>query len=161
MVFVKFHNMKQEKKNSNVAFKLKQLTNFHFTTSQNNIIITVHKCSVFFLFHLCTVCFFFLIFVLFFFFFLFVVFNSVQVSFLFLSVFFHWPVPFFSFFFIINCSFTILFFFFFFCTNLVSSTIPNPSLRISISSKTSKITSRLSWIGLPSTGTDQISIDKL
>ena len=50
MVFVKFHNMKQEKKISNVTFKLKQLTNFHFTTSQNNIAITIHKCSAFFFF---------------------------------------------------------------------------------------------------------------
>ena len=41
MVFVKFHNMKQ-KKNSNVAFKLKQTLFFLlifqlFSTSQNNI----------------------------------------------------------------------------------------------------------------------------
>ena len=42
MVFVKFHDMN---KFSNVAFKLKKkLTNFHFTKSQNNITITVHKC---------------------------------------------------------------------------------------------------------------------
>ena len=47
MVFAKFHNMNR-KKNSNVAFKLKQLKKFHFTTSQNNITITVQKCSVFF-----------------------------------------------------------------------------------------------------------------
>ena len=48
MVFVKFHNMNRKKKTiSNVAFKLK-FKNVHFTTSQNNITITVQKCSVFF-----------------------------------------------------------------------------------------------------------------
>ena len=54
MVFVKFHNMNR-KKISNFAFKLK-LKKFHFTTSQNNITITVQKCSVFFssFFNLCT-----------------------------------------------------------------------------------------------------------
>ena len=46
MVFVKFHNMNR-KKISNVAFKLK-LKNFRFTTSLNNITITIQKCSVFF-----------------------------------------------------------------------------------------------------------------
>ena len=55
MVFVKFHNMNRKKKFPNVAFKLK-LKKFHFTTSQNNITITVQKCSVFFssFFNLCT-----------------------------------------------------------------------------------------------------------
>ena len=38
-----------------IAFKLK-LKNFHFTTSQNNVTITVQKCSVFFssFFNLCS-----------------------------------------------------------------------------------------------------------
>ena len=58
MVFVKFHNMKQEKKNFQMSpLNSNKLTNLHFTTSQNNIMITVHKCSVFFssFFNLCTV----------------------------------------------------------------------------------------------------------
>ena len=57
MVFIKFHNMKQEKKISNVAFKLKQtlfsffLTNFP-TSQQVKTILTikVHKCSAIFFF---------------------------------------------------------------------------------------------------------------
>ena len=62
MVFDKFHNMKQEKKNFLMSpLNSNKLTNFHFTTSQNNITITVHKCSIFFFFffHLCTAYFFF------------------------------------------------------------------------------------------------------
>ena len=119
MVFVKFHNMKQEK----TFFLMSPLNSnnlkiFHFTTSQNNITITVQKCSVFFssLFNLCTVyllkkCSFFSFFLSFFF--LYPVFNSVQVSFLFLSVLFPLSCTFFLFvfvffffslFFIINCS---------------------------------------------------------
>ena len=103
-----------------------KLKNFHFTTSQNNVTITVHKCSVFFssFFNLCTVyftknvCSFFL------FFSLYTVFNNVQVLlffFLFLCPFFplscsflflFWFSFFFSifFFFIINCSFNVPFF---------------------------------------------------
>ena len=102
---------------------------FHFTTSQNNITITVQKCSVFFssfffqsMYCLFTknVCSFFL------FFFSYAVFNNVQVSlfFSFCFLFFSFS-PFslscsfmflflfsflFSFFFIINCSFNVPFF---------------------------------------------------
>ena len=124
MVFVKFHNMKQEKIFFNAAFKLKQtffFTNFHFT-SQNNIAITVHKCSAF-LFFSSMYCLFFLKNVCSFlsFFFLCAVFNSVQISFFFFLVSFHCPVPFFKKKIIINCSFTILFFFFFF--NLISASL--------------------------------------
>ena len=140
MVFVKFHNMKQEKKISNVAFKLKQLTNFYFTTSQNNIAITVHKCSAFFSF-------------LFFFIYVLSIFLKNVRSFLSFFLFFYmlcstvFKFPFFSslsffctffffffFFFIINCSFNILFFFFFFfkpylCLYLNSTNIGSlPSL---------------------------------
>ena len=120
MVFVKFHNMKQ-KKNSNVAFKLK-LKNFHFTTSQNNITITVHKCSVFFssFFNLCTVHFSKKIFFNSFFFFYMPCSTMFKFLFFFFSLsFFHCPVTFcfcfcfhfFSFFFIINCSFNVPLFF--------------------------------------------------
>ena len=128
MVFVKFHNMNRKKilmspLNSN---KLKK---FHFTTSQNNITITVQKCSVFFssfFFDLCTV-------YLkkkvrsFFLFFFFHMLRSTIFKFLFFLFFFfhlHCPVAFFfflffsvfiiffSFFlFIINCSFNVSFFF--------------------------------------------------
>ena len=68
MVFVKFHNMKQKKKISNVAFKLKQTLFFklifqRFSTSQNNInnmfTIKVHKVQInvqfFFCYNLCTI----------------------------------------------------------------------------------------------------------
>ena len=98
------HNMKQ-KKNSNVAFKLKQTlffsTNFRFfSTSQNNMSTNNnHKCSAFFFsfpiyslsIFLKNVRFFLSLF------FSYVVFNGVQVSFPFLFVFFHCPVPFFLF----------------------------------------------------------------
>ena len=79
MVFVKFHNMNRKKKFLMSPLNSNKLKNFHFTTSQNNITITVQKCSVFFssFFNLCTVylkkCSFFL-------FFSYAVFNNVQVS---------------------------------------------------------------------------------
>ena len=93
-----------------------KLKKFHFTKSQNNIAITVQKCSVFFssFFNLCTdylkKCSFFLSF------FLYAVFNNVQVRFFLCH--FHCPVAFcfcfgfhfLNFFFIINCSFTVPFF---------------------------------------------------
>ena len=128
MVFVKFHNMNQEKKiflmsplNSN------KLTNFHFKTSQNNITITVHKYSLFFslFFFQCIV--YFTKKCSFFSFFLFFICCVQQCSsFLSFSLsLFHCPVPFFCFcflfsffFFIINCSFTALFFF-----NLISTSL--------------------------------------
>ena len=124
MVLVKFHNMNRKKKflmsplNSNSKF-------FHFTTSQNNITITVQKGSAFFssFFNLCTV---YLkkMFVLSFFFF-FHMLCSTMFKFLFFLFFFflhsHCPVAFFllvflfsfffHFFFIINCSFKVSFFF--------------------------------------------------
>ena len=122
MVFIKFYNMNREKKCPNVAFKPKQLKKFHFITSQNNITITVQKCSVFFssFFNLCTayftknVCSFFLSF--------FYMLCSTMFKFLFYLFFFfffhfHCPVGFgfgfhfFFFFFIINCSFNVPFFF--------------------------------------------------
>ena len=92
MVIAKFHNMNRKKilmspLNSN---KLKK---FHFTTSQNNVIITVQKCSVFFssffqsmycLFKKKNVRSFFL-----FFFFSYVAFNNIQVSFLSFFFFFY------------------------------------------------------------------------
>ena len=86
MVFVKFYNM-NKKKISNVAFKLK-LKSFHFT-SQNNIAITVQKCSVFFssFFSIYVLSILLKMLVLSFFFFLYAVFNNVQVSFLFFSFF--------------------------------------------------------------------------
>ena len=58
MVFVKFHNMTRKKNFLMSPLNSNKLTNFHFTTSQSNITITVHKCSVFFPFffpNLCTV----------------------------------------------------------------------------------------------------------
>ena len=58
MVFVNFHNMKEEKKFSNVTFKLKQ-TQKIFTLQQVKTILQsqFNKCSVFFssFFKLCTV----------------------------------------------------------------------------------------------------------
>ena len=66
-----------------------KLKNFHFTTSQNNVTITVHKCSVLFssFFNLCTDVQSILLkmSVLSFFFSLYAVFNDVQVSSLFFS----------------------------------------------------------------------------
>ena len=126
MVFIKFHNMNRKKKNSNVAFKLKLKKFFHFTTSQNNVTITVHKCSVFFssvFFNLCTVyftenvCSFFLFFPIccvqqcssFSFFFPFCLFFIVLYVFVFIFIYF--LLFFLSFFFIINCSFNVSFFF--------------------------------------------------
>ena len=119
MVFVKFHNMKEEKKiflmsplNSN------KLKNFHFTTSQNHIAITVHKCSVFcfqsMYYFTKNVCSFFLFFSICcvqqcsssFFFFFFVLFFHCPLAFCFCFG-FH---IFLSFFFIINCSFNVPFF---------------------------------------------------
>ena len=114
-----------------------KLKKFHFTTSQNNVTITVKKCSVlfsFFFFNLCTVyftknvCSFFLffhmlystmfkyLFFLFFFFFP----LSLSCSFFFLLFFFRFH--FFSFFFfIINCSFNVPFF-----SNLISTSLSLP-----------------------------------
>ena len=87
-----------------------KLKNFHFTTSQNNITITVQKCSVFFSssfsIYVVMYCLFKKIFVLSFFFFSYAVYNNVQVSslsFFFLSVFF-----------LLSCTFLFLFSFFFF-----------------------------------------------
>ena len=69
MVFIKFHNMKQKKKISNIAFKLNKLFFWLifqiFWTSQNTInnmsTIKVHKVQinvqVFFCYNLYTVCF--------------------------------------------------------------------------------------------------------
>ena len=48
MVFVKFHNMNRKKKFLMSPLNSNKLKNFHFKTSQNNVIITVQKCSVFF-----------------------------------------------------------------------------------------------------------------
>ena len=48
MVFVKFHNMNRKKKILMSPLNSNKLKKFHFTTSQNNITITVQKCSVFF-----------------------------------------------------------------------------------------------------------------
>ena len=97
MVFVKFHNMKQKKKILMSPLNSNKLTNFHFT-SQNNITITVHKCSVFFslifFFNLCTVyftkkCSFFSSF-----FFLYAQFTVFKFPFFSSLPFFHCPVPF-------------------------------------------------------------------
>ena len=57
MVFVKFHNMNRKKKILISPLNSNKLKKFHFTTSQNNITITVQKCSVFlffFFFNLCS-----------------------------------------------------------------------------------------------------------
>ena len=104
-----------------------KLTNFHFTTVKTILQsqFTNVQFSFLFFFNLCTVyftkkCLFFSFF-LSFFFFLYAVFNSVQVSFLFLSVLFPLSCTFlflFSFFFIINCSFTVPFF-----SNPISSSL--------------------------------------
>ena len=48
MVFVKLHNMNRKKKILMSPLNSNKLKNFHFTTSQNNVTITVQKCSVFF-----------------------------------------------------------------------------------------------------------------
>ena len=115
MVFVKFHNMKQKKKFLMSLLNSNKFKHFHFTTSQNNITITVHKCSVFFFsfFNLCTVYFTKKMSVLSFFsfFLLYAVFSNVQVSFPFFSLsFFHCPVPFFFLFFFFLFSFFFSFF---------------------------------------------------
>ena len=129
MAFVKFHYMRQEKKflmsplNSNKLFFFS--TNFHFT-SQNNITITVHKCSALFSFLFQS--YFFNLYTVYFskkcslfsFFFFFSLCCVQQCSSVFslplclfplscTSLFFSFLL-FFSFFLIINCSFTILFF---------------------------------------------------
>ena len=123
--FRQISQYEQEKKIPNVAFKLK-LKKFHFT-SQNNITITVQKCSVFFssFFNLCTVYLKKMFVLSFFFFFFFHMLCSTIFKFLllfFLSVFFLLSCTFlflfssffflflFSFFFIINCSFNVPFF---------------------------------------------------
>ena len=98
MVFVKFHNMKQ-KKNFFLMSPLNssKLKNFHFTTSQNNITITVHKCSVFFssFFNLCTVYFSKKNVCSFFVFFYMLCSTMFKFLFFFFSLsFFHCPVPF-------------------------------------------------------------------
>ena len=58
MVFVKFPNMNRKKKNFLMSpLNSNKLKKFHFTTSQNNVTITVQKCSVFFssfFFNLCS-----------------------------------------------------------------------------------------------------------
>ena len=97
-----------------------KLKNVHFTTSQNNITITVHKCSVFFssFFNLCTVYFTKNVCSFFSFFSLYAVFNNFQVLFFFSQSFsivlyhfvFVFCFHFFHFFFIINCSFNVPFF---------------------------------------------------
>ena len=105
MVFVKFHNMNRKKKFSNVTFKLPTQNFFHFTTSQNNITITVHKCSIFFSsFFQSMYCLFYKNVCSFFLFFQYAVFNNVQV--LFFLCHFHCPVAF--------CVFVFVFIFFFF-----------------------------------------------
>ena len=48
MVFVKFHNMNRKKNFPMSPLNSNKLKKFHFTTSQNNMTITVQKCSVFF-----------------------------------------------------------------------------------------------------------------
>ena len=139
MVFVKFHNMKQEKNfflmsplNSNKFFFF--FTNFHFTTSQNNIAITVLKCSVFFSFFFQSMyCLYFeknvrsfLSFSCFFIFFNMLCSTVFKFPFFSSLSFSHCPAPFcfcfffpfFSFFFIINCSFTVHFF-----LNLISTSL--------------------------------------
>ena len=90
-----------------------KLKKFHFTTSQNNITITVQKCSVFFssFFSIYVVmyCLFKKMFVLSFFFFSYAVFNNVQVS--------SFSFFFFPSFFLLSCTFLFLFsfsFYFFF-----------------------------------------------
>ena len=124
MVFVKFHNMNRKKIFLMSPLNSNKLKNFH-STSQNNITITVHKCSVLFssFFNLCTVyftknvCSFFLFFLFYmlcstmfkFFSFFFSVPFSLSSSF-FLFVFFFLFFSFFFFFFIINCSFNVPFF---------------------------------------------------
>ena len=104
-----------------------KLKNFHFTTSQNNVTITVQKCSVFFssFFNLCSDVLSILLKMSVLSFFTYALFNNVQVSslsFFFFPFFFSCPVRFcfcfhflFTFFFqffffIINCSFNVPFF---------------------------------------------------
>ena len=122
MVFVKFHNMNRKKKFLMSPSNSNKLKKFHFTTSQNNVTITVQNVQFSFLlfFNLCSdvlsillkmsVLSFFL------FFFPYAVFNNVQVSlsfffflfFFFLFLHFHCPVAF------CFCLVFISFFFFFF-----------------------------------------------
>ena len=126
MVFIKFHNMNRKKKILMSPLNSNKLKKFHFT-SQNNVTITVQKCSVFFssfLFNLCSDVLSILLkmsVLSFFFFFSYAVFNNVQVS---LSFFFSFC--FFVFLhFSLSCSFlflvwfSFLFFFFFFHNKLL------------------------------------------
>ena len=126
MVFVKFYNMKQEKKNFFRISPLNsnKLTNFHFT-SQNNITITVQKCSVFFssFFNLCTVYFTKKMFVLSFF------------SYMLCSTMFKF-ISFFLSLFPLSCSFLFLFLFSFFFHNKMLIQCPflfQPYLYLSLS----------------------------
>ena len=106
MVFVKFHNMNR-KKNSNVAFKLKQTQKVSVYKSKQyyNHSSKMFSFLFFFFFNLCTVYLkknvrsFFLIF------FSYAAFNNIQVSFL----------SFFSFFFNLHCPVAFFLFCFFFC----------------------------------------------
>ena len=117
MVFVKFHNMNRKKNFLMSPLYSNKLKTFHFTTSQNIITITVHKCSVFFssFFNLCTVYFtkkylFFLSFfimlcsTMFMFFSFFYVFFPLSCTFLFLFFVFIFP-PFFHNKLLIQCPF--------------------------------------------------------
>ena len=119
----------QEKKFLMSPLNSNNLKIFHFTTSQNNVTITVQKCSVFFsFFNLCIVCFTKNVCSFFLSFFPYAVFNNVQVS-LFFLFHFHCPIAFcflswFSFlffFFIINCSFNVPCF-----SNLISTSLSLP-----------------------------------
>ena len=139
MVFAKFHNMNRKKKILMSPLNSNKLKKFHFTTSQNNVTITVQKCSVFFssFFNLCSdvlsillkmsvLSFFFSFFIccvqqcpsFFSFFFFFPSFFYCPVRFCFC---FHFLFTFsFNFFFIINCSFNVPFF------NLISTSLSLP-----------------------------------
>ena len=128
MVFVKFHNVNRKKQFLMSPLNSNKHKKFHFATIQNNITITVRKCSIFFSsFFQCSDVLSILLkmSVLSFFFFLYAVFNNVQVSLSFFLFLFFCFSPFslscsflflfrfsflFSFFFlIINCSFNVPF----------------------------------------------------
>ena len=117
MVFVKFHNMNR-KKNSNVAFKLKQtqkVTLYNKSKQYYNHSSKMFSFLFFFFFNLSTVYLKKNVRSFFLFFFSYAAFNNIQVSFLSFFLFFfhlHCPVAFFSFCFFLFSFFTFFFFFF-------------------------------------------------
>ena len=107
MVFVKFHNMNRKKNFLMSPLNSNKLKKFHFT-SQNNITITVQKCSVFFssFFSIYVLSILLKLSVLSFFFFLFHMLCSTMLKFLFFL---------FSFFFHLHCPVAFFFLLVFFC----------------------------------------------